>query len=216
MQNLKEIIFNITNNYYENIDEIFKDDLNKNNILAEIEKIKFGYIEKIEKMEEKPFLINVSGIPGAGKSTYCKKKLQGEEKFLYVSFDKIMEDISFYQIDAKKDFKKAFLKWELPCRVLGYEVLTHCIKAKCPVLFEHSSANKMHVELFKYIKNQCGYKIEMCFIPISIEDAYSRIKKREIETNRHTPIELIIKRNEALENLIPQYKKIVDVFIEEK
>ncbi len=212
MQKLKEIIFNITKNKYEDIGLLFEDDVNKDKILKDLHDIKERYLNSATQFKENLLFVNVSGIPGAGKTTYCEKKIKAGEKFIYISFDKIMEEMFFYQEDVNKDSKKAFSRWELPARILGYEILVNLINLKCPILFEHSSANLMHLELFKYLKEQCGYKVEMHFVPISVGEACLRVEKREAITKRHTPTTFIIKRSEVLKDLIPKYKKIVDVF----
>ena len=125
-----------------------------------------------------------------------------------------MESILYYQVDMKNDPQYAFTKWEIPARILGYEILIELISKGLPILFEHSSANFQHVELFKYIKEKLGYKIEMHFVPIALKDALIRVKKRERLTKRYTPEELVVDRKLFLQQNLSYYKNIVDVFKE--
>ena len=202
MRDLRDIIFDITNIEYKDIGIIFEQYDIKNQILKELERVRIL------------LLINVSGIPGAGKTTYCKKILDQIPYLNYVSFDAIMESILYYQVDMKNDPQYAFTKWEIPARILGYEILIELISKGLPILFEHSSANFQHVELFKYIKEKLGYKIEMHFVPIALKDALIRVKKRERLTKRYTPEELVVDRKLFLQQNLSYYKNIVDVFKE--
>lgn len=188
----------------------------KEQVLAELDRIKNFYLTKASVSKQNRYLINVSGIPGAGKTTYCKKILETSKEFNYISFDEIMEQISHYKIDANVNQREAFLTWEAPAKILGYEILIELLLKGSPILFEHSSANYEHLELFKYIKEHLGYKIEMVFIPIALKDALSRIKKRERATKRYIPEEIIVDRKFFLQEAIPKYKKIVDVYKEAK
>ena len=214
MRDLRDIIFDITNIEYKDIDIIFEQYDIKNQILKELERVRILFLKKALSKQSEKLLINVSGIPGAGKTTYCKKILDQIPYLNYVSFDAIMESILYYQVDMKNDPQYAFTKWEIPARILGYEILIELISKGLPILFEHSSANFQHVELFKYIKEKLGYKIEMHFVPIALKDALIRVKKRERLTKRYTPEELVVDRKLFLQQNLSYYKNIVDVFKE--
>lgn len=214
MDALRSIIFNITNIEYKDIGILFEHYETKNQILRELERIRVSYLQTALSGQKERYLINVSGIPGAGKTTYCKKILNFIPHYNYISFDRIMESISFYKSDFQVDPQDAFLKWEIPARVLGYEILIELLQKGYPILFEHSSANYAHLELFKYIKEHLGYKIEMHFVPIMLKDALVRIKRRMQVTKRYTPEEMVVDRKFFLQENLSEYKKVVDVFKE--
>ena len=96
----------------------------------------------------KPELRQISGIPGAGKSTYCQTHLP--KNFLFLSFDKIMVSLSGYQQTlAKEGSAAAYHQYEMPARIIGYEVLRRALRKHYNILFEHSGTNNAHVEMFK-------------------------------------------------------------------
>ena len=156
----------------------------------------------------RPYLINISGIPCAGKSTLSQKILNQNPFLLYISFDEIMESLSLYQNDYKSHGQEyAFKKWEIPARYLGYKLLQTSIKNNYPILFEHSNANTLHIDLYRWIKNQ-GYYLEIRFINIDIDSAEERSKKR----NRYMPLEIIKERYEQLQKINLKLQLIADKF----
>ena len=156
----------------------------------------------------KPQLIQVGGIPGAGKSTFCRQmQFPGA---IYLSFDEVMESIPDYRRDIYVlGGAEAFMKWEMPARVVGYEVLRRAVIRKLNIFFEHSGVNDAHIELFKNVK-LLGYKTEVDYILCNTQVAYKRTLIREKATRRHTPKELIEQRAALIDKYIGQYKKIAD------
>lgn len=156
----------------------------------------------------KPQLIQVGGIPGAGKSTFCQQ-LQSPDS-IYLSFDEIMECIPDYRRDVNiLGSAESFKKWEMPARVIGYEVLRRAIILKLNIFFEHSGVNDAHVELFKNIK-LLGYKTETDYILCDPRVAFKRTLMREKATKRHTPKKLIKQRAALIDKYINEYKNIAD------
>ncbi len=156
---------------------------------------------------ENPTILQVSGIPGAGKSTYCKEHLL--ENFLYLSFDKIMVSMPEYQRDLKlQGSKEAFNKYEMQARIIGYEVLNRAISKRINIMFEHSGTNDAHIELFKNI-SKLGYKTIVNFIVCSKDIAIKRAEERVKQTKRYVPKTLIEERAGKVEYYISQYPKIV-------
>ena len=69
-----------------------------------------------------PHFVQIGGIPGAGKTTFCKNSHWDER--LFISFDKIMESLPAYRQDIYRlGAVRAFNRWEMPARIIGYEAL---------------------------------------------------------------------------------------------
>ncbi|MDH6305462.1 putative ABC-type ATPase [Parabacteroides sp. PF5-5] len=167
--------------------------------------------EKIKNIQllNIPYLINVYGIPGSGKTTLSKKILSEDSNLLYVSFDEIMENISFYKFDFQRlGAEEAFKRWELPARYLGYELLKFGLKNRYSILFDHSNAFFDHIKLYEIIK-ELDYIVEMHFLDVDVDLAIDRAKKRI----RFVPEQMIRDRYKLLRDLNKQYSKIADVFI---
>ncbi len=152
-----------------------------------------------------PELIQVSGIPGAGKSTYCAT--HQKENFLFLSFDKIMLSMSGYQRELKQNGSvSAFQKYEMPARIIGYELLRRAVNKHVNIMFEHSGTNNAHLELFRNIVNK-GYKTAVNFIVCDTSLALKRAKERAKATNRYVPDHLILERAEKFKEYLTAYQK---------
>ena len=180
--------------------------------VAGFEEIICKYLSGISSSDY-PSFVHMLGIPAAGKSTFYKNNRDKFKDYIFVSFDAIMEAHPQYQKDVKElGSVEAFKKWEIPARVAGYELLRRAVAAKKNVFFDHSGAPQCHQDLLKNIKKQ-GYKTEMYYIYCSQELAVQRAQARELETKRHTPVNLITERIESIEKSIETYKTIVDKFV---
>lgn len=156
-----------------------------------------------------PVLHQVSGAPGSGKSIFCHRFLMDNPSYVYVSFDKIMEMIPSYQQDViDKGPVEAFSKWELPARIIGYELLCRLIEMRANILLEHSGTNMPHVQLMHNVQ-QLGYKTHVDFLLCDVGVSLQRAQKREKETGRHTPIKLILERSKAIKEYYYKYHTIV-------
>jgi predicted ABC-type ATPase len=161
-----------------------------------------------------PKLIHLCGIPGSGKSTYAEKFLQKNTDFALVQFDAVMESLSEYQQDTLTEgLVKAFEKWELPARAIGYHFLQILLENRRNVFFDHSASVWDHLALVDKVKSW-NYTIEMHYLPCSPIVAVERVRRREKIIRRHIPESLIWERHEILQELIPLYRDKVDVFIE--
>ncbi len=157
-----------------------------------------------------PKIIHMAGIPGAGKTTFYRSHKWIEH--VSIAFDNIMESISGYQTDLKNlGHIEAFSRWELPARVIGYELLRRAVIAKKNIFFDHGGSFSAHIDLMKNIKN-FNYTTEMYYISCSLETALARAIKREKETLRNTPPEKIKNRYIKIANSINEYQKIIDKF----
>ncbi len=164
------------------------------------------------KSNQNPKLVQVSGMPAAGKSTYCQQFLAENPDYTYVSFDKIMESLDGYRQDIQRlGSVQAFSNWEMPARVIGYECLNRLIDAKNNILLEHSGTNNAHIQLMENIKKK-GYQTAVYFVMCDEEKAMHRAVCREKETGRHTPPEIIHERAGLLKKYMQQYKAVVDDF----
>lgn len=163
------------------------------------------------KPASSPRFIQVSGIPGAGKSTF----IAGHDfaDFFIISFDKIMLSIPQYGADVQKHgLVQAFAAWEMPARVIGYEILKRAIEKKGNIVLEHSGTNPAHVELFKALPRM-GYQTKVHFLLCNLDVALDRVKRREDFANRHISKEIIMQRFVLVQQYIQEYKKITDITV---
>lgn len=152
-------------------------------------------------------MLQVSGCPGAGKTTYCRK-IAGDGAFL--SFDAIMESLPSYQRDLQSlGDEAAFARWEMVARVIGYEVLRRAVERKLGIVLEHSGVNPAHLELFANLK-KLGYETCVRVIKCDLAMAERRAEEREKITHRHTPKKMIEQRFALVNNYIAKYQKIAD------
>lgn len=153
-----------------------------------------------------PQLLQVSGIPGAGKSTFCARHLG--KNVLFISFDKIMCSLAGYQRDlAFLGAKEAFKRHEMPARIIGYEMLRRALKLRLNIMLEHSGANAAHLELFENAR-KAGYKTAVDFIVCDTGLALKRAAAREALIKRHVPESLILERAEKMGHYLTAYQKL--------
>ena len=153
-----------------------------------------------------PELLQISGIPGAGKSTYCAKHLP--QNFLFLSFDKIMLALPSYKRDLQLYGNvTAYKNNEMPARIIGYEILRRATAQKLNIMFEHSGTNNAHLELFKNITRQ-GYHTAVNFIMCDTELAIQRAKERARNNQRFVPESLIRERANGFKNYINAYRQL--------
>ena len=101
------------------------------------------------------------GSSGAGKSTFCQRKYS---LLTLVQFDTIMGKLPSYQADCMRlGLIQAFSKWEMPARVIGYEVIRRLIEKKASFVLEHSGMNPAHIKLIEVLKKQ-AYHTQMQFL----------------------------------------------------
>ncbi|UVV77429.1 zeta toxin family protein [Bacteroides fragilis] len=176
----EDIAISITGYSYSNIKETIPDGVDKEEIAAVYEEIIDEYLQK-GIPREIPALINVSGVPGAGKSTFCKKLLAMPENSsaIYIGFDAIMENERLpYIREEVNHAEEAFKRWELSARIAGYELLKRAIENKYLIIFDHSSALPQHIDLFNLLLSE-GYEVHFNFIFIPEEEAREASEKQE-------------------------------------
>lgn len=186
---------------------------------GELDSIKASFLDAAQPRSNKLF-IHMAGLPGSGKSTYCKQHIRplfeaGE--VLFLGFDDVMEQISHYNREKEKDTRTAFKRWEIPARILGYEILAEAFERGLSVVLDNGGANPKHIDLIQVFKEN-GYRTEMYYLGGSPEELYPRIKQREEETKRHFPQEEMEGRYRSLQKNLECYKdkELVDKFVEVK
>jgi len=227
---IDKIILDITHCPYSQIESILPDNVNKESILMTIEDIINESLSNIKTVES-PFLLNVSGIPGSGKTTYSKMLLNGKvsnepdcTNALYISFDKIMEDERLpFLLETKQFPQHTFERWEPIAKIAGYEMLKRAIEKNVNILFEHSSAiiitdrtnlltvKKPHIELFNFLLSK-NYSVHFRFIFIYDNLARRRVEERAKLTGRIVPANYIEERSSALNQLRPEYQEICTTY----
>lgn len=158
---------------------------------------------------EAPLFIHVSGIPGSGKTTYIDHNMR--KNTVRIQFDAIMKQLPGYAESVQKEgLAKAFEKFEMPARVIGYELLDRALRRRCNIVFEHS-LNPVHLDLYRYL-NDNGYETNLVFMDCSPEEALQRVKERESRIGRHTPEDFIFGRYKTAQQLLPTFKDIAQSF----
>ena len=95
---------------------------------AEYDSIINKYLN-VNAKENTPYLFHLCGIPGAGKTTFYHTHKWPNHVF--IGFDDIMEDISQYKKDTLNiGSVAAFKKWEIPARIIGYELFRRAVSEK--------------------------------------------------------------------------------------
>ncbi len=203
---MEKIICSILEN--KTFEEVLPNNVDPSLAIIEAENLIQERISKIKK-EQTPVFINIFGLPASGKTTIAKEILKTNQNLLYISFDEIMESLSFYRADYLKDKEWAFKRWELPARVIGYKLLNKSLKERLSILFEHSNAIPQHIGLYKKIIS-LGYSVEMQYINAMPDLVVNRLEKR----GRFFDEKRVYERWDTLQKLIPEYKKMLaDKFI---
>lgn len=152
-----------------------------------------------------PLFIHVSGIPGAGKTTYIDANEQ--PGMVRIQFDLIMKHLKEYdKMVQEKGAAIAFSAFEMPARVIGYELLRQALAAHYNIIFEHS-LNPIHTDLYHFLHAN-GYTTHLVFINCSVEVALNRVRERELIIGRHTPADFITQRFKLAQEYLPRFKEL--------
>lgn len=155
---------------------------------------------------KQPELRQISGIPGAGKSTYCATHLP--KNFAMISFDAIMLKLRGYQNALKASGAAyAYAQYEMPARIIGYELLKRAIILRLNIMLEHSGVNEAHIELFQNLAKR-GYKTAVDCVVCKTDVALLRTKERAAKINRYVPENVVLERADKLREYMTRYKKI--------
>ena len=161
---------------------------------------------------DSPLLTHMLGIPAAGKSTYVLG--QHHDNTLILGFDRVMESLPDYQRDhAALGAVAAFVKWEVPARMIGYEILHRACDLRLNILFDHGGTRRDHVDFLHDAKLRMGYRVRVVYVPVDPDIALERLAMREARTGRHTPPHYVPERFATLNELLPLYRDVADDFI---
>lgn len=226
---IADIAYRITGYRYQDIHAAFESipsGMDSTSINEECEYLETAIHQALHKIttdpstKNHPQLLVVAGIPYSGKSTHIRahiRTLLTQNTSCIISFDEIMQAMPLYQrLMLENDAETAFLNTELIARIAGYELLARAIRQRHSVIFEHSSTLQEHVNLYRTIKQEFAYSVQMQVLKISLEQAYQRASSnqqigRQRDSGRHTPDEYISARHHALHSLLPEYESIMPV-----
>jgi predicted kinase len=158
--------------------------------------------------QENPVFYHTLGFSAVGKSTLLR--LLKEEGILpadalFLEFDKVMETIPGYQSDkAILGNEQAFKNWEIPARLMGYDLLEAALNNKSHIVFDNTGSRSDHVDLLRHAKEHLDYTIVMIDVLCSPETAIARAAQRD----RYMPPEYIYERKKAVDALRPAYRAI--------
>ncbi len=207
-------------NVYQHIKDIL--DYHFDDLPADLHKEGSNLINETlsnSKKQSQPNYLHVAGIPCAGKSTFIKNNLTSGvlgEDFVLISFDTIMLNLSGYKNELKnidtvttKNLAELFKKYEMPARIIGYELLQQSVNNKTNIVFENSGSFMGNLYLMEDLKKY-GYLTIFHSIECTKETALKRVSAREIAEQRHTPKQMIEERFKFYEELKSKYQQLAD------
>lgn len=202
---MKSVILKILSPY-ETLEETYPRDVPAAKVTEEFETIFEKMMSKVSPSDA-PQMINISGLPGAGKTHVAARMIKENPNQVYIAFDYVMEQLSYYAEEAKEDRKKAYERWEIPARFAGYLLFQKAVEKRLPLLFEHSNANPHHIEFYQAVKKE-GYLTEIRFIDAEPFLVMPRLSKRE----RYFALDRVEERWQLIRKTLPDFKKTVDKF----
>ena len=168
---------------------------------------------KASEAPEEKVVYAMCGIPASGKTTYVKSQIKAgklPESAFILNPDIVMNELDDYQKDKEeKGAEYAFKKWEIPARTLAYKLFQKAKEQEKTIIVDMGCAREENREMLMSLKD-LKYKIHMTHVKCDIDTAIERADARE----RFTPHEMIYKRWNTLEALIPQYQMLADSFTE--
>ncbi len=165
-------------------------------------------------MFDKPILLHMLGIPGAGKTTFLNGLMAQwthELKPFLLGFDQVMQSLPAYQNNPDKI--AAFAACELPAREAGYKMLDELIAARSNILFDNGGSAATHIDILRRAQS-VGYRIILVSIKTDIDDAQKRVDSRAISEGRHTPMTYLDDRARKLAELEADYRALTPHFYE--
>jgi predicted ABC-type ATPase len=154
-----------------------------------------------------PCVHAMAGIPGAGKTTFVARA-QASGLFPATAFmlnpDVVMDMLAPYRDDcATLGAQAAFERWEMPARMLTYDLARGAAAKKFPIIKDMGMVRAENWDMLADFKGQ-GYRIEMHAIHCTVSVALRSCAARE----RHFPESQVMERVAALETLFSQYASV--------
>ncbi len=160
---------------------------------------------------EEPVAFIMSGIPGAGKSSFLKSAAQkGLLPFdaYCLDPDATMKSMPQYRADyAALGADKAYELWELPARKAAYDGFEAAIASRRHVVIDMACARAENLDMVTRLA-QAGYYTRMVRIDCDVDTAYARAVKRD----RPMPKARIVERAAGIAALEADFRALVDEY----
>jgi predicted ABC-type ATPase len=165
-------------------------------------------------VDRRPQLFAAAGNIAAGKTSLLRflssaGKLPAAHAVRHDP-DAVMSEISGYRADTLVNPANAFERWEIPARKLADEIFTAAVERRCDVVYDRTCAFPETVQLFRNVKMNEHYHLNMYFVWAFLPECLQRAKQRAQSSRRFVPEKVIVERAEALRALFPKYLEIVD------
>lgn len=177
-------------------------------IRAQIAQNLLGSLPAAEKGRT-PCVYAMAGIPGSGKSTFVKNALDRHyfprEAFI-LNPDIVMEQIQPYRRD--KDLlgaEAAFTKWEMPSRVLAYELAREAGTKRHDIIKDMGMVRAENWRMLMDLRAK-GYKIVLHHIVCDVDVAVARCAGRD----RYFSAQKVYERARELDTLLADFSDICD------
>lgn len=154
---------------------------------------------------------SMAGIPGAGKSTFVEQAIaraQFPESAFILNPDRVMRLLPEYHESVEAHgAEKAFEMWEMPSRVLAYELVEIAGDSGVPIIKDMACARQENFDILQRLKSR-GYTLHFYYIYCELDTAMDRARQRK----RHAPEAMIRSRHKALQDLLPEFITLSDYF----
>jgi len=215
---VKDATYQVTNHNFNKLADLLASlNIEEEQWDYELAEKELEYILQIELSKaspsSKPKFTVISGIPFSGKSTFIKSNRELFRNSLFISFDKLMSEISYYNKLIKIDSELAFNKCESIARILGYELLIRALESRLSIVFEHSSTPNPHLDLYRAIIEDLQYEFDFVYIYCTVEEAQRRANSENMSRDggRYTPLGYIRERYDMLEAMLNKYREFTSI-----
>lgn len=162
-----------------------------------------------------PWLLNVAGTVGSGKSTLIRRlHALIRENHSVVQLDAIMEAYPSYRADlSARGAERAFARWERTAWATGFDVMAGLTRRRRSILLELSASHPSHPGFLAAFSRH-GYRT--CMILLNAPEATCELRaRRRLKTDgRHVPPDYVASRRRKILRLRPRYRKLVDLYLE--
>jgi len=166
-------------------------------------------LQELAGIPKNPIVIFLIGLPGSGKSTYIKNLLSKypEKNFKVISTDDIFEKLGK---EKGLDYTTAFKTFKFnDIEMSYYKDLENAVKEKRNIIIDRTNVLKKDRDGV-FSKLTGDYKSIAIIFDINPEELKQRLKKRELETGKHIPDEVVDNmRNSYVEPSLSEFDKII-------